>query len=530
VRLLPVASRPARAGLSEVNGLAARSAAVAVLVASLSAALPWVWMNLGGRVGLALVLPLGIAFAVISVRTLMPATLILVVLAAEALGIFGGQAGEDLPFVQVMAGVRVTIRDALLVGALLCALARLARRREVPVFAGPFIAVLFAITVAFLLGVVRDGDVKAPLQALRPLFGYSLYVIIVGAVDSRRKFVWLLATIFGVAVLAVAIQVAEAVGGQPLPFLALPLAAGQAQAGLAVNGRLVPYIWSHAPWHSFLALLLALGCLFEWRSPAAHAGLALVGAVGFAIQLVRSWYIFIGVGMLVMLVLQPNWTRRLRILLVVAGGTVLLGTFAVLTANFTAQSYGSLLDVWLQRSGTLLSFQQDSSYQARVGELAQQWRAVLDAPLLGYGFSADGLYYTLTVGNLDTGAVNTLVVFGVVGTATFVGLVLRAVWLGLRLIHRLPPSWERGYAFGVVGIWAAVLVGYAFNYDFLTHPHGPWLVVLTLAVQDRLQRLAVSGTEASGASCATLACSPPRTQATPRHTLPAQPHRRATES
>lgn len=466
--------------------------AVVLLAAWLSAVFPWVWIALGqGRWTLVLLLLLGLAFVAVSLRSLMPATLVLVVLTAEALGIFGDQGGGDLPFVQVMAGVRVTIRDVLLVALLPFAVARLVRRNEVPIFTRPLLAVLAAIGVAFGLGIVMDGDVKTPLNSLRPLFGYVLYVIVVAAVDSHRKLIWFLGTIFGVSLLAVGIQVDEAIVGQPLPFLALPLAAAQALAGLSVDGRQVPYIWNHAPWHLFLTLFLALGGLLEWRGVLAHAGIALACAVGFAIMLIRSWYIFILVGLVVMLVVQPSWTRRLRFLGVLGLCALAIGGLASAAAELTSHSYGgSLVDVWLGRTSTLVNFQQDSSYQARVQELVQQWQAVLASPLLGYGLSATAQRLTVGLGNLDTGAVNTLVMFGALGTAVFVTLVLYAAWTALRLVRRLPPSWERGYALGLVGVWLGVLVGYTFNYDFLTYPNGPWLVVLALAVQDRLERLA----------------------------------------
>ena len=85
--------------------------------------------------------------------------------------------------------------------------------------------------------------------------------------------------------------------------------------------------------------------------------------------------------------------------------------------------------------------------------------------------------------------VNTLIMFGFVGTAAFVGLVLYALWASVGLARNLTPSWQRGYALGLIGVWVGVLAGYAFNYDFLTYPHGPWLVVLALVIGDRLERL-----------------------------------------
>jgi hypothetical protein len=164
-------------------------------------------------------------------------------------------------------------------------------------------------------------------------------------------------------------------------------------------------------------------------------------------------------------------------------------------AGLTASNYGgSLVGVAAARAATLLSASQDQSFQARIVELTRQWNAVLASPVLGYGLSAEAQRLSLQVGNLDTGAVNTLLMFGFVGAPAFLALVLFAVWSSVRLARRLPASWERGYALGLVGVWIGVLAGYAFNYDFLTHPHGPWLVVLGLAVGDRLERLSYTRT------------------------------------
>jgi O-antigen ligase len=470
--------------------------AAALLLAWMLAILPWLWLTQAAVVsGAALgIAALAILLGLVSVRTLMPAALILVFLSAEAVGVFGDHGGDDLPFVQLMAGVRITLRDGLLIAALPIAIWHLWQRREVPLFFGPFVLVLTAIAVGFALGVVIDGDVKAPLNALRPLFGYALYPILVAAVGSRRSLSWLVASLVAVAALSVAFQAVEVSRGGFLPFLAKPVAADQTLVGVSVDGRQVPYIWNRAVWHLFLSLFLALGCLIEWRGVWRYALVALVSAAGFAMMLTRSWYVFIGVGVAVALVAAADWSKRVRFIGVFGLGGLVLAVTAGAAVSFTGEHYGgSLFDVWLARTGSLLQFQQDPSVQARLFEFGRQWQVVLAAPILGYGLSSDAQQFTLQLGNLDTGAVNTLILFGFLGTAAFVGLVLYASWAAIGLTRRLSTSVERGYALGLLGVWAGVLVGYTFNYDFLTHPHGPWLIVLALSLQDRLTRLSDHG-------------------------------------
>jgi hypothetical protein len=469
-----------------------RLLAVGILAVALIGVLPLLWLSLADDRGVVSILIAAgaVLFGLLSVRSLMPLALVLVVLTADALGVFGDRGGDVLPYVQVFGGVRVTLRDGLLILGLPLALMQLVRRREAPVYIQPYLAVLGTIAVGFVLGILSDADVKAPLNTLRPLFGYALYLILIAAVDTRGKLLWLLGASFGVAVVAVGIQVVEAGRGGLLPFLAPPIAAGQAFAGVSVEGRQVPYIWNRAVWQLFLTLLLALGGLLEWRAVRLHLSLALVCALGFGIMLTRSWYIFIGVGVLAILFASRAWSQRLRFLAAMAFGLVTLALLATVASELTSAHYGgSLADVWLARVSTLLSVSQDQSFVTRVSELGRQWQAVLAAPVLGYGMSADAQRLSLQVGNLDTGAVNTLLMFGFVGTAAFVALVCCAAWSSLRLARRLAPSWQRGYAIGLFGLWVGVLVGYAFNYDFLTYPHGPWLVVLGLTIGDRLERL-----------------------------------------
>jgi hypothetical protein len=458
----------------------------------LAAILPWFWMDLGKTYGtVALVAAMAAVGLVVCAHWLLVPTVVLVILAAEALGVFGVRSGDDLPFVQ-FGGVRLTVRDALLILCLTIAIWQLVRRGERPVYTVPLLVVVGAISVAFLLGVVLDADVKPALNGLRPLFAYALYPIIVAAVNSPRKLKLLIASIFVVALVAVVVQLMEAAHGSPFPFLAPPLIGNaQAAAGLSVGGRGVPYIWNRAIWDLFVALLLAVGCVVEGRALWTHTPIVVACAVGFIIMLARSWYIFVAAGVVAVLLVQVGWRQRLRSLGLLGMGMVVIAAVTTVVGGLVSASYGgSLLGVWQTRALTLLSFQGDSSYVQRVSELQLQWQAVLGSPLLGYGLSSEGQQLIL-LGNLDTGAVNTVLSFGFIGTASFLLLSMYAIVAATRLARGLDRSWQRGYALGVVGIWVGVLVGYGFNYDMFTYSHGPWLVVLALGLGDRLERLAV---------------------------------------
>ena len=452
--------------------------AVGLLLLGLLAVAPFLR---SGQAALTLAILAGLYFTLFSFRHLLVAALILVVLSEEALGLFGS---GGLPYVQVASGLRITLRDALLLVMLVVALISLRDRAEKALFMPPLLCIGAATALAFALGTLADGSTAAPFQLLRPLFGFALYFIVVAAVQSRTELNWLVATIFVVVVASVVLQVGEQASGRGALSqdpLALPT---DGIRSVDVAGAVVASPASRAPQLLFLALFLALGCLFEWQSIRLHATIVVICLLGYIVALTRSWYLFIAAGTLTMLIVVRGWQARARFAAAIPIVVAAVGSAALYAGGAAAHDPGnSLLDQWLARSATLLAFQQESTFVIRLGALSWQWDQVLAAPLFGYGLSrvTNGLL------NSDLGVINTLVVFGMVGTIPFLALIATGLHASIMTWRRLPPSRERGYALGLLGAWVGLVVGYASDWDFVTNSSGPWFIVLALAIGDRLR-------------------------------------------
>jgi hypothetical protein len=444
--------------------------ALALLIAALLGVLPFLR---SGEQMLLLIMLAGLYLILFSMRHLLPATLLLGILAmlSKTDGVLFA-----LPYVQVMPGVRMSLRDALLVVMLPLALVTLRRRGERPLFTWPILGVAGVVVIGFVLGALSDGSLSVPFNMLRPLFGFSLYFIVVAAVTSWRQLVWLMTA-------SVAMQIVEEASSQLILSRAV-LPSSEEVRSVELAGQVVPYPTNRAEEILFLGLFLALGCLFEWQSLRAHAGLAAICLIGWLLDLGRAWYISIVVGVLAMLLSVRGWQARARFGATIAAIGAMIASVTTYANGLTiSDSGGSLLERWLARSATLATFQEQSTYLIRQAATSWQWNQVLGAPLFGYGLSRK----TTGLLDSDTGVVNTLLIFGFLGTATFVVLIARAIHASIVTWQRLPPSRERGYALGILSAWVGLLAGYAFTWDFMTNYFGPWFVVLALAIGDRLR-------------------------------------------
>jgi hypothetical protein len=264
------------------------------------------------------------------------------------------------------------------------------------------------------------------------------------------------------------------------------------QRVVQVGAQLAVYALNPAPLQMFLGLFLALGGILD-RGKLRYVAPATVYLIGFIVGLTRSWYVFIGAGVLVMLLvmalLAPHQRARASARPLVA--LLSLGAILAVTLARVSQGEGnlSLAGLWAQRAATLFSVQNDPSYQVRVATLSAQWQHVLAKPLFGYGLSNDGYEFVANLGRQDTGLVNSLLLFGFIGIIPFVVLILHGFRHSIAAYRRLSDSDERGYVLGLAGVWVGLTVGYIFDWDFMTSINGPWLPVLALGILDRASRL-----------------------------------------
>ena len=414
---------------------------------------------------------IGMVFAfVLTYRYPVPALLLL-------LWMYSGMPIQPrLPTFQI-PGFRVTARDALLGMLFLVAVDRLIKRGERPVFLRPMLLLGAAIALSTVLGMVAGtADIRNGTNSFRALMPYFIYFVLVGVIDTRDKLGPVLGLTFFILAFSVGIQVGQALG------LRLPGGWGTRLA-TDLGGRSIPYLWNRNAPNLLLSLFLASGCIMEGQRTKRYLPLALLGLLGFALAVVRQWFIFVGVGMVVMMSLYSG-RRILRTGFVTAlVGIVLVLSLGLISVFSLRQDVGSWLEIiWLRLMSTM-NAPAEASFVGRIEIWQVQLELLRQAPVFGFGL---GTVWN-SVLSTDVGMVNSLLLVGIAGFPAVLWLIGAMAHHGLRLWRGLPPSVERGYAAGLLATLAAMVVGYAFSQDFFTFI--PLIVAMVMALIDRLLAL-----------------------------------------
>lgn len=414
----------------------------------------------------------GAAFLALSYRWPMPAVFALIVLSTNT---FQFVDMAHLPYWQMAAGLRLTMLDSLLLGMFVLSVIKLNQRRERPLFLKPMLLLGGMVILSILIGAALGTfDLDNGMNLFRPMFSYTVYFIFIASVDSRKRLHTLVGILFLIMAVSVGLQIVEAIKGERLI---------SATRWIEVEGQRVPYLHNRATGYLYIGLFLALGPLFSGIRVKSFLMLVLLGMLGFMIAMVRQWYSFIIAGIIVLFAIQKG--RRFRtaaaIALVALG---LLGIFAVVGSFAQATFGGSPLALWAQRVQTLFYYRQESTFVGRAIALQEQWNHFLGSPITGYGLSRT----TLNLRDTDTGVINTLVQFGLMGLTVIAILIMSVLRQGHRLWQRLEPSLERGYVGGILGLWVGMLIGYSFSMDFFTA--GGFMAALPMATLDRIHLFA----------------------------------------
>jgi len=366
---------------------------------------------------------------------------------------------------------------------------KLLERREQPLFLGPLLLFGLAVALSTLLApILQLQTLYDSLNGLRQVTGYLFYVGVVGVVDSPGRLRWLVRILFAFVLVTVGIQVLEALRGQQFTTTAAPFNEYYAaQTSVSVGSLEAPYLWNRAIGYLLVGLFLALGQAFWAGSPAGY-GVALVALVGYGVQLIRQWYIFLALGGLVLLLLLGR--KRLR---VVAG----LGALAMSVAlglGVVAASGAPVpaANLWLGRLGTLAHFGQEPNFVIRVQSYLEELRLFCQAPLFGHGpGSANrlGALGPFIFFDADTGMSNTLLQYGLLGTLAAWLLIGAYLQRAHRLYRTLPGALGRGYAAGLLALGAVMVAGYLTSQDFMTYIELAFATGLALALVDRLHAL-----------------------------------------
>ena len=366
---------------------------------------------------------------------------------------------------------------------------KLLARRERPLFLGPLLLFGLAAALSALLApILRTQTLYDSLNGLRQLSGYLFYIGVVGAIDSPRRLRWLVRIVFAFVLVTVGIQVLEALRGQQFTTAAAPFNEYYAaEASVAVGNLEAPYLWNRAIGYLVVGLFLALGRALWAGSPAGY-GVALVALVGFGVQLIRQWYVFIALGGLVLLLLLRR--NRLRMLLAVGALAAVLALGVGVAAASGVEL--PLASLWLGRVGTLARFGQEPNFVIRVQSYLEELRLFSRAPLFGHGpGSANrlGAVGPFIFFDADTGMSNTLLQYGIVGTLAAWALIGAYLRRARRLFHGMADRLGRGYVAGLLALGAVMVAGYLTSQDFITHIELAFATGLALALVDRLHAL-----------------------------------------
>ena len=381
-----------------------------------------------------------------------------------------------LPSFQV-PGFQITARDALLGMLFLVAADRLIKRGERPVFLRPLLLLGTAVALSTALGMVAGtADIRNGTNSFRALMPYFVYFILVGVIDTRDKLRPVLGLVFFVLAFSVAIQVGDALG------LRLPRGWGTRRV-TGLGNLSIPYLWNRNTQNLLLGLFLALGCIMEGQRAKRYLLLVLLGLLGFAIAVVRQWFIFVGMGMLVMTILYSG-RRILRTGAVTAlVGIVLVFSLSLISVFSLRQDVDSWLEIVQLRLMGALNAPAEASFMGRIDVFRARLALFREAPIFGYGL---GTVWN-SILSTDVGVINSLLLVGIAGFPTILWLIGAMFCHGLRLWRCLPPSVERGYAAGLLATLAVLVVGYSFSQDFFTF--APMIVAMEMALIDRLLAL-----------------------------------------
>jgi len=439
-------------------------------------------MVLGGQIELLFILVMGgTALIFLSFHPVTGLVLLLLI----DLQFFNFIQVDALPYFQVTSSLRINSQDMLTILLLARSIFVLTQKRERPLFLRPLL-LLFGVTVlSFLFGIVSGtASFEMAGRIFRFVIKYGIYFIIVATINSRQSLETLIKVLYLFAIIGLVLQFIEKARGAYLvlnydwdPFLqGIPYY-------LLLGGSSVPYIWNRAQFYLYIASFFTLASLLlSQRINRWHLVFVCMSGLGFVLMLIRSWYIFISVGTMVMLLLSPS-RRRLRLFtyglisaLLLFLGMTLIGELTTLTTFGQAG-----IENFVFRLQTLQNFQMESSFLGRVDLWKIQLANFYESPLFGLGPGSQALYAI----NTDTGLVNTLLLYGIVGLLAVFVLIIAIFRQAYRLWRQLRSLRERAYVLGMIAGMAGVTFGYGFSFDAFTL--SPIIPVLVMGLLDRIK-------------------------------------------
>jgi len=383
---------------------------------------------------------------------------------------------------QLGPGFRINTLDAIVLLSLPLAIVRLLERKEKPLFVGPVSLILGVTFLNMGLGLAfGTTNLDSSMGFLRTIFYYTAYFVLVSAIDSPRRLRQWIGFLFAIFLVSVVFQLVEAIIGQRLTLGLGEYYVYTSDSRLLVGGYQVMYLWNRAALLAFLVLFLGLGALFQGRQLKWYWFISTLGIGSLLLAFVRQWYVYLGIGILTLLMIQAK--RRIRnLIFIVLIILFLLGLLMVMSPVLQNAFGPSFLQAWFARIDSLIHFQTATNFIVRVQIIEAQWDMFLQSPLLGYGLSP----IFGEVRSSDTGITNTLVQFGLLGLGAILVLIVSFLRHAFRLRQQEAPSVQQGYVSGLLALWICVIIGSFFSVNYFTGKEGIWMVVIILALLDRL--------------------------------------------
>lgn len=430
---------------------------------------------------LLLILALAVGyFLIFSLSRPLPAVLLSLLVLSGFLG-FQGDLSQGI---RPLPGIYISIEDMAVIFLFTVGVIRLYRTGERLLFLRPllFFGGVVGLSIAFSL-VSGLTDLDTVKNGIRVLSGYALYVGLAGSIDSVRNLQWVLRLIYGIAVLSVGIQIFEAISGYRLTLEFLSGRGYEHLMTTLADGRVVNYIWNRSTYWLLICFFFGLAGVL-WTGKRRFFALASVSMLGFIIAMVRQWFGYVALAIIILLSLYSIQRRHLK-------GTVRKGTIrfliwaglliALLIFLSPRIPLFPLVNTFFARMNDIAHFQEQNHYFVRTDIQREQWGFTLESPVFGHGPGARQGFIGV---NSDVGYSNTLIQFGLLGLFAVSIMIWSFFRRGYHLLSSLTTREGQAYAAGLLATWAAIAAAYCFGQDSFTM--GAINVGLVMALLDRL--------------------------------------------
>jgi hypothetical protein len=390
---------------------------------------------------------------------------------------------EHLPYLQLTGDTRLNALDVCILVSFCTGLLRMIQRKRIPLFLFPLAAIIGAMLLALLVGVIRGTtSLSSGLNGMRAVSGFLFYFCLAGNITTRRQLKWIIFCVFLFMLVSVGIQGYESIQGQRLitPFVSSN-AYWSTTKWIRIGNEQVPYLWNRAPLFLALGFFMAWGALLSRYKTWPNALLFAAACIGYFITLTRSWYVLIAVGLAASLMFSARRPASLFKGLLIAMLLLFLVGISLVIFN---QVGLDLKSVWWSRVSTILDYQNEATFQIRIMASQKMWQLFLKSPFSGHG-PGSGFY------NTDLGMWKSLVEYGALGW-------LAVMYLGAAVLRRLlaliqttaEGSREHGYALGLLGLWIGLYVLYFFSIDPFFYTSLSIGIGVLLAICEKMPSLA----------------------------------------